>query len=764
MHILTETEEKDLLKNRLARITRQVYGIIKEKQMNPQIHPFLVRAFLLAENYNAYEHIPFEDIEREQNDLVELNKIIRNYHQKIRIYDEDINRIVRKGLKIRKSYQPKYPSFFDKKDRIYLRISPVSSGVLYLKGLITDINKTFPIDEKLFVAEKGTSILIQTKRDRNCTKDIIGIKAGRFLKKQADYASKILAKFYFHSEKIDEYIRFINSVRSYQDYFNSYKKFQSRSSVSLPRALLTGPLFYALKAEGEITSFFDLKTRLEGIRSFYLKHYQNFHLMQAVHEGNKQASETIDLLVLSKNPFDIAKMSAYAEYSKTEWGSCMVPDGLNAYYLPDEIGKGVFVVFGVNSKNPSKKLARISVKPYLNEQGDVYYGSGYMYGLMMPKVKEALDMFLSKYQPQKLGGAFSLAEGVYEDATTKTYYFNMDAVDIIKHQDLNYSDCLDGRIGVGNWKRKKYQIISEEFLPLIFDARPKLTISADGVDKDTTFSNIDVFGVFRCYYLTKGQIGVLPHHADELELISSNIHNFKGINARYFGLNMHLSDNLKSLDGLCEYCSDVSFTRMNLETSFFKTPRQVKNLKCALVTFNLDQLDLSDISGSIEMGESDLRGIKSITLPKQAEKVEISFCQLPQQISFDISGVTDFYLGSLNNIFIKELKLSEKTKSLFLFNANFEETEVLDLSDLKKVSLVKVSLEKVSKLILPDEKSVKIDETCKMPYGMNIEMVIKNNGYGLTKTEQVALRHKLTSSNMVRQSFYPQGHSNGRCC
>ena len=196
-------------------------------------------------------------------------------------------------------------------------------------------------------------------------------------------------------------------------------------------------------------------------------------------------------------------MSAYAEYSKNEWGSCLVPGGINAHHLPDEIGKGVFVAFGINSKNPAKKLARISVKPYRNEQGDVYFKSGYMYGLKIPEVHEQLDSFLAQYQ-KKSRGAFSLVEGCYKDAEAETHYFEMDEFDIVKHQKLSCSEGVEGRIGVGNPQRKKYSFTREfeSIMDLMFDSRPKVSVATDGVEPYVSFKNMDIYGIFECYYFS----------------------------------------------------------------------------------------------------------------------------------------------------------------------------------------------------------------------------------------------------------------------
>lgn len=756
MRILSKIEERELNNYRLESLKKQARTFLKEAGADETVLLELVRLFLLAQNYNAYALLPLDLIKKNLHSVSNMRQIVKDFRSQVRTYDKEIHQIVLSGMKIRHHYQPTYPSFFDTKDRIYVEIPMAQSGGLYLNEIMGEINADLPETEHLSVVQARGAFFVQSAKDKKCTTHLIGTKAGRFFQKQANFAGQLLNRANL-SEYTNEFVRFLNAVHDYKGYFTGFSKFKQVASFKFPRALVTPVLFYALKAKGEILNVADLNSRLENIHQFYLKHYHDLHLMQAIHRGNEQKEGAIDMLIISKNPYDIAKMSAYADYAMNEWGSCLSPGGINSHYLPDEIGRGVFVVYGVNSKNPSQKLSRISVKPYVNEKGDVYFGPGYMYGLKIPAVQEALNAFLKPYQP-KLRGAFSLQKGVYVDATTQDYYFNMDEYDILKHQGLDYYECVEGRTGVGNYRRKKVSLMSDGCIDAFFDTRPKVNVSTDGIDKDVTFSNMDIFGVFCCYYLTKERSGLLPYHTDELRLVSSNMRDLKGVDTRYFALDIHLANHLKSLDGISSWCSDVSLTRTVIETPYFKTPHKVQNFKGGLLTLKTDCLDFSDMTQDIELGECDLLGVKKIILPKKGNKVEFLFTKLPSQMSFDASGIKRFRLMPVDTIKINTFNISEKLTELYLSNVEFGDMDMLDLSHLNKVSFSKVSFENVQILLLPDEEKVSFHNNCKFPKGLESGIVAQNNGYGFSKRERQISSHQKTQTVIQNQQRHIQGY------
>jgi len=754
LKLLSPEEEKDFLDFRIKRVKKKVQRFLFENKGDKKAFFPIFRLFLLAENYAAEDLIPYDKIKQNLNDLALLNQLVRDFRTQVRYYDNDIQKIVLKGQKLREGYRPSYPSFFQDKERVYLKINPVSSGFLFLKNLIDKINLSIPNDESVKVVEKGFSFLVQSAKDQKCHTHVIGTKAGRFLKKQSDFLSQILTRV-SSSNTAEDFVSYLNGIHSYQDYLNTYSKFKSRSCFSMPRALMTPVLFYEVMSKGALVSSDDLKNRLFNLREFYSKQYQDFHLMQAVHKGNEQKNDIIDMLVLSKYPSDIAKMSAYAEYSKDEWASCLTPKGINSHYLPEEIGNGVFVAFGINSKNPAKKLARISIKPFVNENGNVYFKSGYMYGLKIPAVREQLDEFLSQYQP-RLRGAFSLFDGCYKDAEASTYYFNMDEYDILKHQNLIYSKGVDGRICVGNWNRKYLSLTAKlNALDAFFDSRPKLSVSSDGVASSVSFKNMDIYGIFECYYFSKKHQNLLPFHADELRLLSSNIHDFKGIKNRYFSLQMHLSNHLKSLEGLSLDCSDVSLCRMQITAPVFKLPPQVRNFESGVTKFNIDHLDLSHVTGSVQISESYLENVKEITLPKKAERVDLIFSTFPEELFLDIRGITSFMFAPFNCVSIHDFKMDNRVKRVHLTNVLLKETDVLDFSNCDEVSLHNTSLKDVKKLILPKGKTVYL-KGCDFPYPLKEEDIIRNGGYGLwqNKVRLDAQHHPMRylSSNYLNQN------------
>ena len=128
LKILSVEEENELLTLRMGLLRQKVRNFIFENKGNKNAFFPLLRLFLLAENYNAEEAIPYDEIKRNLHDQLKLNQIVQAFRSKIRIYDDEIKNIVLRGQKIRAGYKPLYPAFFKNKDRIYLKIKEASSG------------------------------------------------------------------------------------------------------------------------------------------------------------------------------------------------------------------------------------------------------------------------------------------------------------------------------------------------------------------------------------------------------------------------------------------------------------------------------------------------------------------------------------------------------------------------------------------------------------------------------------------------------------
>ena len=442
------------------------------------------------------------------------------------------------------------------------------------------------------------------------------------------------------------------------------------------------------------------------------------------------------MIILSKSPYDIAAMSVYADYAKNEWGSCLQPDGINSFYLPNEVGYGVFVAFGVNSKDPQKKLARISIKPYLNQSGDVYYGSGFMYGEMMPGVQAQLDAFLKTYQPKE-EGIFALHPKVYKDAVGDSYYFNVSALDIVKHQEFKQIEEQDGYINVGNrvFLKKEERVLDELSLFLENNCEPnKLSVSMNTLPCTADFGKMNVYAEFCAYYLSKEKAKFLPHYANELTLISSNIKNLNSISTSYIGLDINLTNALMSLDGISPVCKHLNLSRVDIKTPYFKVPKSLESFTSSLTNWNIQTLDLSEFEGVISFSETDtFYGLKEIKYPKKAKGFNAMLTNFNTPIDFDASVFehVDFWTG----VIFKSFKTGPRLKKLLIMRSVMPEGR-LDLSACNKISCFDTSFEHVTELVLPQTGEVVL-KNCTFPNGVLVEDVLKNHGFSNSKNIKI---------------------------
>ena len=742
MYLLSPDEEKNLfreniihLKKRATKFLIKIGGDEKSLPLLTQI----VRLFLLAKIYDAFDMIDEKVIQSYLQDIEGLKKYISSFRKKVQIYQSEIQKIVRSGMKLRQEQNPKFPSFFKDKDRVYLKINPVSSGRFYIQNLIDGINLFMPCDFRLSLLDMGEVLFIQTKKDRLVRGKFLGTKAGRYFKKRSSYLSMILRGLSQPSlESVSlELYDYFNLASSHLMYKDGFLKLSPICRRLFPRALMCEDLFYVLKSKAPFKDINDFKNKVQALRDFYLKAFHEIHLMQTSEPLKKRQDAVIDMLIISKSAYDIATMSAYARYSKNEWASCMLPNGLNAHYLPKEVGSGVFVVFGVNSKNPLERLARISVKPYLNNQGEVYYGAGYMYGVMMPQVKEQLNCFLSAYQPQ-LKGSFNLSKDVYRDATESAYYFDVSALDIVREKGFPVQKRDDDSFEIGSPENcKNDDIVNQIIFELLNESSEprRLEISMDSLSLKSSFERMDIYASFYAYGLTKSKCRLLPRFAHELVLTSSNIQNLKSVRTNFKKLQVDLTSSLSSLDGISSDCRSVEFGRVQIQTPCFKVPETVEEISLALTKFFVQEIDLSEFNGVFKLQESnDFFGFERIVFPKKAKKFYSMLTRFSTDLVFDASCFEEVeFWGDTS---FKEFKTGGILKSLLMSGAKLPASE-LDFSNLDYLYISNTSFEKVSKLVLPKSGRV-IVQDCVFPQGLSLKKVLENGGFERTNTFAIA--------------------------
>jgi hypothetical protein len=124
------------------------------------------------------------------------------------------------------------------------------------------------------------------------------------------------------------------------------------------------------------------------------------------------------MVVISRHPYDIAGMS-----TDRGWTSCVdLESGCNKDYIPNEIKAGTLVAYLIKKSDPNieKPIARLLLKPYINDKSTIYLGiDAAVYGTAPSGFKETVEKWLNSVQSDK-NGLFTLNYNVYASTNLKT--------------------------------------------------------------------------------------------------------------------------------------------------------------------------------------------------------------------------------------------------------------------------------------------------------------------------------------------------------
>jgi hypothetical protein len=192
------------------------------------------------------------------------------------------------------------------------------------------------------------------------------------------------------------------------------------------------------------------------------------------------------LVVVSRHPYDIFGMS-----TGRSWTSCMdlkkEKEGSNTKYLPSEVALGTLVAYLIPKTEikPNEKVAlrkpysRIALKPLRNDDNELAYGIGQIYGAKVTKFTKfmenwAVENFNKKVKTKK---GFSLVQGVYNDP--------YEICDIEEAGNLTKS----ARIAKSKLERTKQEVMN------LIDSKDRASVNIYySVDVDETLKKVNMWG------------------------------------------------------------------------------------------------------------------------------------------------------------------------------------------------------------------------------------------------------------------------------
>ncbi|MDR2770376.1 MAG: hypothetical protein LBB08_02925 [Rickettsiales bacterium] len=136
-------------------------------------------------------------------------------------------------------------------------------------------------------------------------------------------------------------------------------------------------------------------------------------------------AEAIDLLAFSIDPHQIAVQSTYQD-----WQSCMHALSGNFHHIEHDIALGTIICYGCCSNDPAHKLVRCSLKPCVNDIGDVAYRFSKEYGILFDGFRKIVtDAFKSITGAREPFGMYRLRPGLYADGMSKVLVLDEDSDD-----------------------------------------------------------------------------------------------------------------------------------------------------------------------------------------------------------------------------------------------------------------------------------------------------------------------------------------------
>lgn len=640
------------------------------------------------------------------NQINRLKEQVKQIAQKAKKYQDMLNQTIRNGIRLRKKVQPFYPDLFKNGD-IYVRIDPLVPVANQLEKILYILNTSLPEKEQLILTQK---------KEENHTKYFIRKReesqaqtAGRFLMAKSKMISRlqtvlqgvsdsVLAAF-FKELSIQKSLINVEKTESGLKTVNWVTEF--KKTHGLPNDFkLDSTLFFLLKQElGPQTNRFQLESVCQNLNIQFMTLLDTLNFEQTKHKNNTTetalSEETIDTVIFSNRPLHLSRMSAYVSWENI---SCMSPDHTQHLYVTHDIGRGTLIAYGVNSQNPTHKIARILLKPHLDKKGNVYYGIGRIHGSLNQDFATFIADFSQNYFNHPGDGKiFYRDEHLYKDNQSPNISLLENIPEACSFFNIPFhQETIKG---------KEYYVIEKDF-------------STDYIQPGWDFSNCIIEGTFTITDRVFSKNLPLRAIATDINSVQfktnldfstyqkvtiykSDLKEVSVFRLPQKELKMDNSKLPKSETLDLSSCENVTLKNCDISNSKNILMPQ-KNLKLIHTKLPLmDQLDLSSLEEA-ELSFSDLRNVKKIIPPRKT--LELFASKLPFIETLDLSGCEEVNAQRTDLSYFKTIVLPRK--AIFLSGAQLGELDQLDLSKIETFEICKADLSQIKKLILPKKGKV----------------------------------------------------------
>ncbi len=540
MKQLSKEQQKQILQNLLQEQKKQAEEIITHhgSALSPaekkEAVILIMRAVNTTNNYNVDTAPVIEDIENLLDagiGISGLQKYTRQLYETADKFKNELRNTAEQGLKRRREVNPSYPDFLQKNSTVYFAVENSLSAYQTIEQQIHQINETLPSANRISYNPETAKLEMDKQ----------SFSVGAFFSRRKVELGKLL-----QNKQIDfadtELMQIIDDV----DYPTLLELRKNRSlnkdktNHDFIRTLGDKVLFHQLAdlVIKQHTPDFEAKIThsLRSLLDSYSRSSQTINFTQQKGSIEKD-TVSIDTLIVSNHPHQIAAQSEYKN-----WRNCTSADDFNHHKVIDGIAEGAIIVYGINSHLPQKKISRILLTPYKNEQGDIIYHVNRNYGEYNLAFRESVEK-LAKEISSTQNGIYKINEHILPDHAPEQLFQFAGAEEFCRHQNLAYQK-EDGKIKLAelNLANSGFDRLPEFFKEMEVE---KLNLSFMPLGNLENCPQCQTLDISHCDQLDKDAGRTIPNSVKSLNARFSNF-NGLGLSAdsQLEELNISNNDNL----------------------------------------------------------------------------------------------------------------------------------------------------------------------------------------------------------------------------
>lgn len=556
MKQLSKEQQKQILQNLLQEQKKQAEEIITyhgsalSATEKKEAVILIMRAINTSNNYNVETAPVVEDIKNlldAGTGISGLQKYTRQLYETADKFKNELRNTAEQGLKRRQEISPSYPDFLKKNSTVYFSVETSLSAYQTIEQQIHQINETLPAANRISYNPETAKLEMDKQ----------SFSVGAFFSRRKVELGKLLQnkQIDFTDTKLMQIIDDVNYPALLELRKNRSLN-KDKTNHDFIRTLGDKVLFHQLAdlVIKQHTPDFATKIThaLRSLQETYSRSSQTINFSQQKGSIEKD-TVSIDTMIVSNHPHQIAAQSEYKN-----WRNCTSADDFNHHKVIDGIAEGAIIVYGINSHLPQKKISRILLTPYKNEQGDIIYHVNRNYGEYNLAFRESVEK-LAKEISSTQNGIYKINEHILPDHAPEQLFQFADAEEFCRHQNLDYQK-EDGKIKLAelNLSNCGFDRLPEFFKEMEVE---KLNLSFMPLNNLENCPQCQTLDISHCDQLDKNAGRTIPKTVKSLNARFSNFN----------GLGLSADSQLEELN--------IS-NNDNLDTAFLQNlPPRLKSLK-----------------------------------------------------------------------------------------------------------------------------------------------------------------------------------------